>query len=180
MDILAKLRELAARLCGKTCKCKTCALKKPHAKEFGVVNISRRAAKVVGGWAKRNATNIGLTGAGVGASVAASRYYGPSNKEWKKIDEKKEFAAAEYRGRKVTLNSPRRIEGVTPAKKKRTVFVKNPKTGNVLAVHFGDRSMSDYTKHHNEKRRANFHSRHNCAEKKDKTKAGYWACKNLW
>lgn len=122
MDILTRLRELAARVVGgKPCGCKVCKKRKP-AKEF----------------------------------------------------------AAEYRGRKVTLNSPRRIEGVTPAKKKRTVFVKNPKTGNVIAVHFGDRSMSDYTKHRNEKRRANFHSRHNCAEKKDRTKAGYWACKNLW
>jgi hypothetical protein len=52
---------------------------------------AKRAAKAVGGWAKRNGTAIGLTGAGVGASVAASRYYGPSNKGWKKLDEPKEF-----------------------------------------------------------------------------------------
>ena len=61
-------------------------------KEFSVVDTARRAAKAVGGWAKRNGTAIGLTGAGVGASVAASRYYGPSNKGWKKLDEQKQFA----------------------------------------------------------------------------------------
>lgn len=90
------------------------------------------------------------------------------------------MADSEYRGKKVTLNKPRRIEGVTPSEKKKTVYVKNPRTGNIMQIHFGDSSMSDYTKHKNEKRRRNFHSRHNCAEKKDKTKAGYWACKNLW
>ena len=90
------------------------------------------------------------------------------------------MATAEYRGKTVTLNKPRHIEGVTPAAKKRTVYVRNPRTGNIMQIHFGDSSMSDYTKHKNEKRRKNFHSRHNCAEKKDKTKPGYWACKNLW
>jgi len=90
------------------------------------------------------------------------------------------MADSEYRGKKVTLNKPRRIEGVTPSEKKKTVYVKNPRTGNIMQIHFGDSSMSDYTQHKNEKRRKNFHSRHNCSEKKDKTKAGYWACKNLW
>jgi hypothetical protein len=90
------------------------------------------------------------------------------------------MADSEYHGKKVTLNKPRRIEGVTPSEKKKTVYVKNPRTGNIMQIHFGDSSMSDYTQHHNEKRRKNFHARHNCSEKKDKTKAGYWACKNLW
>lgn len=89
------------------------------------------------------------------------------------------MAQATWKGKKVTLNSPRKIAGVTPAGKKKSVFVKSDK-GNVKVVHFGDSSMSDFTQHHNEKRRKNFHARHNCAEKKDKTKAGYWACKNLW
>jgi len=84
-----------------------------------------------------------------------------------------------WRGRKVTLNSPRKIEGVTPYPKKKTVFVKNAK-GNVVAVHFGDVRYSDFTKHKNEARRSNFRSRHNCETAKDKTTARYWACKNLW
>jgi hypothetical protein len=84
-----------------------------------------------------------------------------------------------WRGRKVTLNSPRKIKGVTPYPKKKTVFVKNSK-GNVVAVHFGDVRYSDFTKHKNEIRRSNFRSRHNCETAKDKTTARYWACKNLW
>lgn len=87
---------------------------------------------------------------------------------------------AEHQGKAVTLNKPRKIAGVTPAGKKRTVYVRDPESGKVRVVHFGDASMSDFTKHKNEKRRKNFHARHNCAEKKDKTKPGYWACKNLW
>jgi hypothetical protein len=76
-------------------------------KEFSVVDTARRAAKAVGGWAKRNGTAIGLTGAGVGASVAASRYYGPSNKGWKKLDEQKQLAAKFFEkqdGKKRELN----------------------------------------------------------------------------
>ena len=84
-----------------------------------------------------------------------------------------------WRGRKVTLNSPRKIEGVTPYPKKKTAFVKNSK-GNVVVVHFGDVRYSDFTKHKNEIRRSNFRSRHNCETAKDKTTARYWACKNLW
>lgn len=63
-------------------------------REFSALSdTAKRAAKAVGGWAKRHGTAIGLTGAGVGASVAASRYYGPSNKGWKKLDEQKDFSA---------------------------------------------------------------------------------------
>jgi hypothetical protein len=43
---------------------------------------------------------------------------------------------AEYRGRKVTLNKPTRGDV-----KKFKVFVKDPKTGNVKKVNFGDPNM---------------------------------------
>lgn len=89
------------------------------------------------------------------------------------------MAQGTWKGKKVTLNAPRKIAGVTPAGKKKSVFVKSDK-GNVKVVHFGDSSMSDFTQHHNEKRRKNFHARHNCAEKTNKKKAGYWACNDLW
>ena len=39
-------------------------------------------------------------------------------------------------------------------------------------ISFGDASMPN--RNHNDKARANFNSRHNCAEKHDKSKAGYW------
>lgn len=87
---------------------------------------------------------------------------------------------ATWKGKKVALYKPRKIAGVTPSKKKKTVFVPGKKKGTAKAVHFGDSSMSDYTKHKNKKRRANFRARHKCAQKKDKTKAGFWSCKNLW
>ena len=63
-----------------------------------------------------------------------------------------------YQGKKVTLNSPRKIEGVTPYPKKKTVFVKN-KNDKVVVLHFDDVRYSDFTKHKNPKRRANFRSR---------------------
>ena len=44
-------------------------------------------------------------------------------------------------------------------------------------ISFGDASMPN--KNHSDKHRKNFNSRHNCADKHDKTKAGYWACK-VW
>ena len=63
-------------------------------REFSAMaDTAKRAAKAVGGWTKRNATAIGLTGAGVGASVAASRHYGPQHQGWKKLNEQKEFSA---------------------------------------------------------------------------------------
>ncbi len=98
---------------------------------------------------------------------------------------------AVYQGKKVEIGKPRKIPGLTPKGKKKTVFVyKRGADGKVRVtaegkkiaspVHFGDASMSDFTKHKNEKRRKNFHARHNCAEKKDKTRPGYYACKYLW
>lgn len=71
------------------------------------------------------------------------------------------------------LNKPFR----TPkGPKKFSVYVKNPK-GNVVKVNFGDPNME--IKRDDPKRRKAFRDRHNCSEKKDKTKAGYWSCK-MW
>ena len=44
-------------------------------------------------------------------------------------------------------------------------------------ITFGDSSMKN--RNNNDGARANFQARHNCAEKKDKSKAGYWACR-VW
>ena len=78
--------------------------------------------------------------------------------------------AAEYQGKKVTLNKPFR----TPGKKKKFgVYVQNS-AGNVIIVRFGDPNME--IKRDDPKRRKAFRDRHNCAEKKDKTTPGYWSC----
>jgi hypothetical protein len=77
---------------------------------------------------------------------------------------------AKYKGREVKLNKPTR-----GGSKKFQVYVKNPKTGNVKRIQFGAPGMSVGLK--DPKRRKSFAARHRCSEKKDKTKAGYWACR---
>ena len=77
---------------------------------------------------------------------------------------------AEYRGRKVTLNKPTRGDV-----KKFKVYVKDPKTGNIKKVNFGDPNMK--IKKSNPKRRKSFRARHNCDNPGPKTKARYWSCK---
>ena len=71
------------------------------------------------------------------------------------------------------LNKPVRTPG---GPKKFSVHVRNAK-GNIVKVNFGDPNME--IKRDDPNRRKNFRARHNCADKKDKTKAGYWSCK-MW
>ena len=83
------------------------------------------------------------------------------------------FLEAEYQGKKVDLNKPKR--GGT---KKFYVYTKNKK-GNVVKVSFGakDGGGNLAVKLKDPKARASFAARHDCENKKDKTKAGYWACR---
>ena len=83
-----------------------------------------------------------------------------------------ELNEAEYHGKEVKLNYPMR--GGT---KKYQVYVKNPKTGKVKKIAFGDVHGGLTAKVSNPKARKSFAARHNCDMKKDKTKAGYWACR---
>jgi len=76
------------------------------------------------------------------------------------------------------LNRPFRIPASEKSSKKFRVYVKNPETGKIVTVNFGDANME--IKRDNPERRKNFKSRHNCSEKKDKTKAGYWSCNWGW
>lgn len=67
--------------------------------------------------------------------------------------------------------------------KKYYVYVRNPKSGNVNKIEFGDPELS--AKVSNPKARKSFAARHRCHEKNDRTKAGYWACRinryaHLW
>jgi hypothetical protein len=77
---------------------------------------------------------------------------------------------AEYQGRKVELNKPMRGDV-----KKFKVYVKDPSTGNVKKVNFGDPNMR--IKKSNPERRKSFRARHNCDNPGPKTKARYWSCK---
>lgn len=77
---------------------------------------------------------------------------------------------AKYQGRTVTLNKP--MKGDV---KKFKVYVKDPSTGNVKKVNFGDPNMR--IKKSNPARRKSFRARHNCDSPGPKTKARYWSCR---
>jgi hypothetical protein len=77
---------------------------------------------------------------------------------------------AEYQGREVKLNKPMRGD---VAKSK--VYVKDPSTGNVKKVNFGDPNMK--IKKSNPARRRSFRARHNCDNPGPRTKARFWSCR---
>lgn len=84
-----------------------------------------------------------------------------------------EMNEAEYKGKEVKLNYPMRSSGP----KKYKVYVKNPKTKKVICVNFGDVKGGLTSKVNDPEARKSFAARHQCHLKKDKTKAGYWACR---
>ena len=77
---------------------------------------------------------------------------------------------AEYRGKKVELNKPKR-----GGSKKFYVYTKNKK-GNVVKVSFGD-TTGLKAKINNPGAVKSFVARHKCKETKDRTKASYWSCR---
>ena len=93
-----------------------------------------------------------------------------------------ELNEAEYKGKEVKLNYPMRNSG---GGKKYYVYVKNPKTKKVKKISFGDVHGGLTAKVSNPEARKSFAARHKCSTKKDKTKAGFWACRinrypHLW
>ena len=76
---------------------------------------------------------------------------------------------AEFRGKDVQLNKPKR-----GGSKAYYVYVKDPKTKKVKKVSFGSGGLR--AKINNKDARTAFAKRHNCDQKKDRTKAGYWSC----
>jgi hypothetical protein len=78
---------------------------------------------------------------------------------------------AEYQGRDVELGKPQRSSGP----KKYQVYVKND-SGNVIKVNFGDAKGGLSAKINDPEARRAFADRHDCENKKDRTKAGYWSC----
>jgi len=115
-------------------------------------------------------------------SLAKYMYKNPKTNEIYYFDRKSSYKkdgvyliyiskAAEYQGRKVTLNKPFR----TPkGPKKFSVYVKNDK-GNIVKVNFGDPNMK--IKKNIPERRKSFRARHNCDNPGPKWKARYWSCK---
>jgi hypothetical protein len=83
----------------------------------------------------------------------------------------KSIKEAKYQGKTVQLSSPKR-----GGSKKFFVYVKDPKTKKIKKVSFGG-TTGLKAKINDPEARRNFAKRHNCAEKKDKTKPGYWSCR---
>jgi hypothetical protein len=77
---------------------------------------------------------------------------------------------AEYQGREVKLGKP--MQGDV---KKFKVYVKNPKTGKVIKVNFGQKGMK--IRKSNPSARKSFRARMNCDNPGPRTKANYWSCR---
>jgi hypothetical protein len=77
---------------------------------------------------------------------------------------------AQYQGREVKLGKP--MQGDV---KKFKVYVKNPKTGKIIKVNFGQKGM--VIKKNNPERRKSFRARHNCENPGPRDKARYWSCR---
>jgi hypothetical protein len=77
---------------------------------------------------------------------------------------------AKYHGRTVPLGKP-----MAGDVKKSKVYVKDPVTGNVKKVNFGDKKLS--IKKHLPGHRKSFRARHHCENPGPRTKARFWSCK---
>jgi hypothetical protein len=95
-----------------------------------------------------------------------------TNPIFKPID----ISEAKYQGREIKLGKPMRVAS---GLKKFKVYVRDPKTGNIKKVMFGDKNME--IKRDDPARRKSFRARHGCgtARASDRTKAAYWSCR-LW
>jgi len=96
------------------------------------------------------------------------------------VFENTDLNEAEYKGKEVQIGKPQR-----GGAKKYHVYVLNPKAGRVKLISFGDVHGGLTAKVSNPKARKSFAARHRCAEKTDRTTAGYWACRinryaHLW
>ena len=83
--------------------------------------------------------------------------------------EEDEVTEAEFRGKDVPLNKPKR-----GGSKAYYVYVRDPKTKRVKKVSFGSGGLR--AKIRNSKAKKAFAARHRCATKKDRTSPGYWSC----
>ena len=99
--------------------------------------------------------------------------FGMKEKDGRKVPNCIPRSDAEYQGREVTLNKP--MQGDVGKFK---VYVKDPESGNVKKVNFGDKSLS--IKKNNPDRKASYCARSaGQGSTKDKTSANYWSRK-MW
>jgi hypothetical protein len=98
---------------------------------------------------------------------------------------------AMHEGELVPLDFPMYIENMNEEKdppigkpmknsgggKKYKVYVRNPKTGKIKTITYGDSKGGLKGNWNNPEARKSFAARHQCAKKKDRTTPGYWACR---
>jgi len=87
------------------------------------------------------------------------------------LHEEMELDEADKKKKNPPLGKPKR-----GGSKKFYVYVKDPKTKRIKKVSFGD-TTGLRAKLNNPKARQAFSKRHNCPQKKDRTKASYWSCR---
>jgi len=85
-------------------------------------------------------------------------------------EDDEEMDEAKYHGREVPLGKP--MKGDV---KKSKVYVRDPKTGNIKKVNFGDPNMR--IKKSSPAHRKSFRARHHCENPGPRTKARYWSCR---
>lgn len=151
---------------------------RPHSQEFfNLINEVRNL--YYGGELSLNEDEIELIETNIGEKIRLSN----GKEVYLDIPLSEEFInEAEYNGKKVEIGKPRRNTG---GGKKYVVYVKNPSTGRVKKISFGDVKGGLTAKVSNPKARKAFASRHQCDKKKDRMTAGYWACRlnrfgHLW
>jgi hypothetical protein len=112
-------------------------------------------------------SNIGEYGMCEGIRVPLD--YPISLDELVNLYESQEIDEAEFKGKKVSIGKPKR-----GGSKKFYVYVKDG--DKVKKVSFGDTTGLS-AKLNNPKARQAFAARHDCKNKKDRTKASYWSCR---
>jgi hypothetical protein len=105
-----------------------------------------------------------------GVNVMVWRFNSPRKTSGYGIYNDSGLNEAEYQGRKVSLGKP--MQGDV---KKFKVYVKDPSTGNIKKVNFGDPNMK--IRKSNPGARKSFRARHNCDNPGPRTKARYWSCR---
>jgi hypothetical protein len=79
-----------------------------------------------------------------------------------------------YKGKQVNLNQPKYS---ALGSKKFVVYVKDPDSGGIKKINFGQKGMSIKRKDPN--RRRSFRARHKCSTANDILTPRYWSCK-MW
>lgn len=110
----------------------------------------------------------------------------PDDKAWKSAQESDEnedetleeviaFLKEQDKDR-MKCDSPRYIKKGETGHGKKQKVVKACDDGKEKIIRFGDANLEN--KSDNPDSKKNFRARHNCDDKKDQMKAGYWACKD--